>query len=200
MNLGLAIGLIVAALAVGAAIGFLIRRFVAEKKIGSAEAEAKRILTDCAQQAEAIKKEKLMEAKEEILRLRNETEAELKERRAEVTRMERRLIQKEENLEAKVEALDRKNEMLEEKLRANDALRAEITAALAEQQHVLEALAGLTAEEAKEELIERVEGEIKHELAQRLDELEAQFKDEAETKARNILSLAIQRCATDHVA
>ena len=200
MNLGLAIGLIAAALAVGAAIGFLIRRFVAEKKIGSAEAEAKRILTDCAQQAEAIKKEKLMEAKEEILRLRNETEAELKERRAEVTRMERRLIQKEENLEAKVEALDRKNEMLEEKLRANDALRAEITAALAEQQHVLEALAGLTAEEAKEELIERVEGEIKHELAQRLDELEAQFKDEAETKARNILSLAIQRCATDHVA
>ena len=200
MKLGLAIGLIAAALAVGAAIGFLIRRFVAEKKIGSAEAEAKRILTDCAQQAEAIKKEKLLEAKDEILRLRNETEAELKERRAEVTRMERRLIQKEENLEAKVEALDRKNEVLEEKLRANDALRAEITAALAEQKRVLEALAGLTAEEAKEELIERVEGEIKHELAQRLDELEAQFKDEAETKARNILSLAIQRCATDHVA
>ena len=200
MNLGLAIGLIAAALIVGAVVGFLIRRLAAEKKIGSAEAEAKRILTDCAQKAEALKKEKLLEAKEEILRLRNETEAELKERRAEVTRMERRLTQKEENLENKAEALDRKNELLEGKLRENDALRAEIAETLAEHKRMLETLAGLTAEEAKEELIERVEGEIKHELAQRLDELEAQFKDEAENKARNILSLAIQRCATDHVA
>ncbi|MBQ8718550.1 MAG: DUF3552 domain-containing protein [Clostridia bacterium] len=165
MNLGLAIGLIAAALIVGAVVGFLIRRLAAEKKIGSAEAEAKRILTDCAQKAEALKKEKLLEAKEEILRLRNETEAELKERRAEVTRMERRLTQKEENLENKVEALDRKNELLEGKLRENDALRAEIAETLAEHKRMLETLAGLTAEEAKEELIERVEGEIKHELA-----------------------------------
>ena len=200
MNVGLAIGLIAAALAVGAVVGFLIRRMAAEKKIGSAEAEAKRILTDCAQQAEALKKEKLLEAKEEILRLRNETEAELKERRLEVTRMERRMTQKEENLENKEAALARKNELLDEKLRENDALRAEITDTLAEHKRMLETLAGLSAEEAKEELIERVEGEIKHELAQRLDELEAQFKDEAENKARNILSLAIQRCATDHVA
>ena len=200
MNLGLAIGLIAAALVAGAVVGFLVRRLAAEKKIGSAEAEAKRILTDCAQKSEALKKEKLLEAKEDVLRLRNETEAELKERRLEVTRMERRVTQKEENLENKETALARKNEQLDEKLRENDALRAEITETLAEHKRMLETLAGLTAEEAKEELIERVEGEIKHELAQRLDELEAQFKDEAENKARNILSLAIQRCATDHVA
>ena len=200
MNLGLAIGLIAAALVVGAAVGFLIRRLAAEKKIGSAEAEAKRILADCAQQAEALKKEKLLEAKEDILRLRNETEAELKERRLEVTRMERRLTQKEENLENKAEALERKNELLEQKIRENDALRGQIAATLEEHKKLLETLAGLSAEEAKEELLERVEGEVKHELAQRLDELEAQFKDEAEVKARNILSLAIQRCATDHVA
>ena len=200
MNMGLAIGLIAAALVVGGALGFLIRRILAEKKIGSAKAEAERILKDCAQQAEAMKKERLLEAKEDILRLRNETEADLKERRAEVKSMERRLTQKEENLDHKSETLDRKNETLEQKIKENDTLREEIAATLAEHKKVLEELAGLTAEEAKEELIERVEGEVKHELAQRLDELDAQFKDEADTKARNILSLAIQRCATDHVA
>ena len=200
MNLGLAIGLIAGALVLGSVVGFLIRRLIAEKKIGGAEAEAKRILTDCAQQAEAMKKERLVEAKEEILRQRNEAEAELKERRAEVKSAERRLTQKEENLDHKSEALDRKNETLEQKIRENDALREEITTTLAQHKKVLEDLAGLTAEEAKEELLERVEGEVKHELAQRLDELDAQFKDEADTKARNILSLAIQRCATDHVA
>ncbi len=200
INLGLAIALIAAALVVGAVVGFLIRRLLAEKKIGSAEAEAKRILDDCEKQAEKLKKEKLLEAKEEILQRRNDAEAELKERRSEVTRMERRLTQKEENLDAKAEALDRKNETLDNKIHENDLLRGQIAETLEHHKRVLEGLAGLTAEEAKEELIERVEGEVKHELAQRLDELEAQFKDEADTKARNILSLAIQRCATDHVA
>ena len=200
MNPGLAIALIAAALVLGFAVGVLLRRMIAEKKIGSAEAEAQRILTDCQLQAERMKKEKLLEAKEEILQRRNESEAEMKERRAEITRMERRLTQKEENLDQKSEALERKNERLDQKLQENDEVRAQIEATLAEHKRVLETLAGLTAEEAKEELIERVEGEAKHELAQRLDELDAQFKDEAETKARNILSLAIQRCATDHVA
>ena len=200
MKTGLAIALIAAALVIGAAVGFLIRRLIAERKIGSAEAEAKHILESAKQQAEAVKKEKLLEAKEEILQRRNESEAELKERRAEVTRLERRLAQKEENLDQKSEALERKNEKLDQKLQENDAVRAEIEETLAQHKRVLEDLAGLTAEEAKEELIERVEAEAKHELAQRLDELDAQFKDEAEVKARNILSLAIQRCATDHVA
>ncbi len=200
MEKGIAFALMGVALILGSLVGFLLRRFIAEKKIGSAEREANRILTDCKQQAESLKKERLLEAKEEILQRRNESEAELKERRAEITRMERRLAQKEENLDQKSEALERKNERLDQKLQENDSVRAEIEATLAEHKRVLEDLAGLTAEEAKEELIERVEGEAKHELAQRLDELEAQFKDEAETKARNILSLAIQRCATDHVA
>ncbi len=200
MKLWLAIALIAAALVLGAGIGFMIRRMIAEKKIGSAEQEVKRILADCGKKAEALKREKLLEAKEEILQKRNEQEAELKERRVEITRTERRLTQKEENLDQKSEALERKNEKLDLKLQENDALRAKIEETLKQHMKVLEDLAGLTAEEAKEELIERVEGEAKHELAQRLDELDAQFKDEAETKARNILSLAIQRCATDHVA
>ena len=198
--MGLAIGLIAAALVLGMVVGFVIRKVLAEKKIGSAEAEAARILEDCARQAEALKKERLLEAKDECLRLRNEAEAEIKERRAEVKAMERRLTQKEENLDHKSEALDRKNELLDQKIAENERLREEIAATLAEQKRILETLAGLTAEEAKEELIARVEGEVRHELAQRLDELEAQFRDEADAKARNILSLAIQRCATDHVA
>ena len=200
MKIGLAIGLIAAALVLGALVEYVIRRMLIEQKVGSAKSQAERILADANKRAESLKKERLLEAKEEILRQRNENEAELKERRSEVTRMERRLTQKEETLDHKSEVLDRKTEILEQKLQENEVLKEKISRALDEQQRVLEGIAGLSAEEAKEELIERVEGEVKHELAQRLDELDAQFKDEAEAKARNILSLAIQRCATDHVA
>ena len=200
MKLGLAIALIAAALVLGAVLAYVVRRVLDSRKATAARSEAERILQEAEKKAESLKKERLMEAKDEIFRQRNEAEAEIKERRAEVTRQERRIAQKEESLDHKAETLDRKNELLDQKLQENDALRAQIEGALDEQKHVLEELAGLTAEEAKEELIERVEGEIKHELAQRLDELDAQFRDEAETKARNILSLAIQRCATDHVA
>ncbi len=200
MNIGLAIGLIAVALVVGALAGFLIRRLVAERKIGSARTEADRVVAEAAKKAEAVKKEKLLEAKEEILQKRNEAEAEIKERRAEVSHTERRLSQKEDTLDRKSEQLDRKNEQLDQKIKENEALQVKINNALAEQQSALEKIAGLTAEEAKEELIERVEGEVRHELAQRLDELDSQFKEEADAKARNILALAIQRCATDQVA
>lgn len=200
MNIGLAIALIAVALVFGAGAGFLIRRLVAERKIGSARAEADRVVAEAAKKAEAVKKEKLLEAKEEILQKRNEAEAELKERRAEVSHTERRLSQKEDTLDRKSEALDRKNEQLDQKIKENEELQVKINNALAEQQSALEKVAGLTVEEAKEELIERVEGEVKHELAQRLDELDSQFKEEADAKARNILALAIQRCATDQVA
>ena len=200
MKIGLAIGLIAAALVLGALVEYVIRRMLIEQKVGSAKSQAERILADANKRAESLKKERLLEAKEEILRQRTENEAELKDRRSEVTRMERRLTQKEETLDHKSEVLDRKTEILEQKLQENEVLKEKISRALDEQQRVLEGIAGLSAEEAKEELIERVEGEVKHELAQRLDELDAQFKDEAEAKARNILSLAIQRCATDHVA
>ena len=191
---------LVVGLIVGAIIGILYRKKVAEAEIGSAEAQAKKIIADSAVAVETMKKEALIEAKEETLRLRNETERELKERRAEVSRLERRINQKEENLDKKTEALDRKNETLDKKLRENDAVREQIEAVL--QQHLakLEELSGITAEQAKEELIERVESEVKHDLAKRLDELETQFKEDADEKARNIVTLAIQRCAADQVA
>ena len=194
---------VVAAIAgvfVGVFSGMIIRKKIAEGKIGSAEAEAKRILLDSEKAAESKKKEALIEAKEEILRQRNETEREMKERRSEISRTERRLVQKEENLDRKSEALEAKNEQLDRKLKEADTVREKIEEALAKQLVILENISGISAEEAKEQLIERVESQVKHELAQRLDELEAQFKEESEDKARNILSLAIQRCAADHVA
>ena len=188
-----------AAALVGILIGFLVRKSIGEKKIGSAEAEAKRILADSQKNAEAKKKELLLEGKEEVLRLRNETERELKERRSEVTRQERRITQKEENLDKKTEALERKNEQLDEKIKANEQLQEKVNEVLKQHQKRLEEISGYTAEQAKAELIERVESEAKHDIAQRLDELETQFKEESEAKARNLLSLAIQRCAADHV-
>ena len=200
VQLWIAIVIGVAALAIGVLVGILTRKKIGESKIGSAEAEAKRILAEGVKAAEAKKKESLIEAKEETLRLRNETEHELKERRAEVSRMERRVNQKEENLDRKTENLERKSEQLEEKLKANDALRTQIQEVLAQHLKRLEEISSYTVEEAKSELLQRVESEARHEMAQKLDELESQFKEEAETKARNLLSLAIQRCAADHVA
>ena len=190
---------VVAAIAVGCGVGILIRKNIGEKKIGSAEQEAKRIVEEGKKNAEAKMKELLLEGKEEVLRLRNETERDLKERRTEISRQERRIVQKEENLDKKTEALERKNEQLDEKLKANDIVKEQIQMVLTQHLSRLEEISGYTAEEAKAELMSRVESEAKHDLAQKLDELEAQFKEEADSKARNLLSLAIQRCAADHV-
>ena len=131
------------ALAVGILAGVLVRKSIGEKKIGSAEVEAKRILEDSKKNAEAKKKELLLEAKEEGLRLRNETERDLKERRSEVSRQERRITQKEENLDKKTEALERKNEQLDEKIKANEALQGEINEVLKQHMARLEEIVHL---------------------------------------------------------
>lgn len=169
-------------------------------KIADAEQEAKQILANAAKDAESKKKDLILGAKEEILQLRNDTERELKDRRAEVTRMERRLTQKEENLDRKTDALEKKNDQLDVKLRENDALREQIQSVIDQHLQRLEEISGYTTEQAKAELLQQMESETRHEMAQKLDELETQFKEEAETKARNLLTLAIQRCAADHVA
>ena len=180
--------------------GYKRRQKKAESAIGSAEEEAKRILEEGKKEAETQKKEALISAKEEILKQRNESEKEIKERRSEVSRMERRLAQKEENLDKKTEALEKKNETLDKKIKENEVLREQINELHQKEMLILERISGISIEEAKTELLQRVESEMKHELAQRLDELEAEFKEEADSKAKNIISLAIQRCAADHVA
>ena len=191
----LAIGLVI-----GALLGIAYRKKFAEAEIGSAEEKAKSLVSNAEKQAETMKKEALIEAKEEILRQRNESEREIKERRAEVTRMERRLTQKEENIDKKTEQIEKKNEQLEKKLHETDTVKEQIGEVLKLQFKRLEEISGLTYEAARNELFTKVEEETRHELSAKMVELEEQFKEEADAKAKNIISLAIQRCSADQVA
>ncbi len=187
-------------LAIGAVVGILYRKNVAEAKIGTAEQKARELVEEGTKQAETLKKEALLSAKEEIMRQKNDMEQEIKERRAEVSRTESRLSKKEENLDKKSEQLDKKNEQLDRKLKECDAVREQIDGTLAEQKQVLERVSGYTAEQAKAELVAELEDEIRHEQAQRIVELEEQYREEADEKACRIMALAIQRCAGDFVA
>ncbi len=190
----------VVGLAIGALIGSLLRKKVAEKQIGSAEEQAKKIVSDALHEAEAKKKEAILEAKEEILAAKNEADNELKERRKEVSRQERRIAQKEESIDAKLDNLEQKENALGEKQKKLDDLKGEVEQALQRQVTALEKISGMTSEEAKDMLLARAEGEIAHETALKLAEYEARYKEEADNKAKDILSLAIQRCAADHVS
>lgn len=180
--------------------GYLVRKRLAEAVIGSAEEEAKRILQEAGKDAESLKREALVEAKEEIHKLRADVEREGRERRSELQQFERRLMQKEEALDRKSDSLEKKEEALQRRERESEQLRTEIEATLDAQRKELERLSGLTAEEARELILKTVEDEVKHETAIMIREIEAEAKDEAEKRARNIISLAIQRTAADHVA
>ena len=190
----------VAALPIGFFCGVKYRRRVAEAEIGSAEAQARKILEDGIKAAETKKKETLLEAKEEILKTKNEFDRELKERRAEISRQEKRIATKEENLDRKAENLERKDETLNRKIKETTELQEEIEGIKKEQYEQLQKVAGLTAAEAKAQLVEEMTEEIRREQSIRLTELEAEFKEEADAKAKNIIALAIQRCASDQVA
>ena len=190
----------VAALLVGFAIGYLIRRAVGEAKIKSAEEEARRIVAEAVKSADTKKREILLEARDEAGRLRDELEREVRERRQELQRTERRLINKEESLDRrqelfsqKEENLSRQEKALSEKTKALDALREE---AMKE----LERISGLPREEARERILGEVRDALKEETARMVRDAESQAREEADSKARSIVSLAIQRCAADHVA
>ena len=190
----------VVGVALGILIGFLIRKKVGEAKIGSAEAEATRIVNEAYKNAENKKREALVETKEEILKAKNEYEREEKERRADLPKQERRLQQKEETLDRKTDNIEKKEEQLSHKLAKLEATQAEAEQLKNAQLETLERISGLTAEEAKNYLLQTLEEDVVHESAMKIKEIEARFKDEADTKAREIISLAIQRCAADHVA
>lgn len=204
MNIALAIGLIVAAAVVFGVVGFIIggvhRRRVAEAAIGSATEEANRIVSEAVNQAESKKKEAILEAKDEIHKQRNELDKEIRERRNEVQRQERRLIQKEETLDKKTENIEKKDEILNKKIKSADEKMAEAEALKKSQFDMLEKISGFTKEQAKEYLIKNLENELVHEKAVKIREIEQQLKDEADSKAREIITTAIQRCAADHVA
>lgn len=194
-------GVILIACAVGAFfIGVNYRKRIAEAEIGGAEEEAKRIVGDAAKAAESKKKEALLEAKDEIHKSRVEFDKEIKERRNEISRQERRIQQKEESMDRKTEQLEKKDEKLNQKLKEVDALKEETAEIKQEQVRALEKISGLSVEDAKEFLLKNIQSEIKHEAAMMVEEIENQAKDEADRRARNIISAAIQKCAADHVA
>ncbi len=180
--------------------GTMYRKKVAESEIGSAETEAKRIINEAIRSAEAKKKETTLEAKEEAIRLRAEAERELKERRAEVTKQERRIQQKEESLDRKTESLEAKEEQLSGKMANIEKLKLEAEQVKDSQTAKLEEISGFTTEQAKDYLLSNLENEIKHESALRIREAEQRYKEESEQKAREIVTLAIQKYAADYVA
>ena len=204
MDTTLAIILIVVAAVAGAAVGIFVgmglRKKFAEKEIGSAEAEATRLINEAIRSGESRKKEMLLEAKDEIHKSRTEHEKEVKERRAEILKQERRLEQKEATLDKKTEAFERKEEDLAAKLQKVAETQAEADRIKDMQMATLERISGLTQEQAKAFLLQSVEEEVRHETAMTIKQIEEQMKEEADDKAREILSIAIQRCAADHAA
>jgi ribonuclease Y len=178
----------------------MMRKRAAEAQIGSAEEQARKIVADAEEKGETRKKEALLEAKEEIHRLRSDLEKDTKERRNELSRQERTVSQKEDKLDRKLESLEKREENLSRKESRLDKSQKAVDAMHEQQKAELERISSLTAEEARTMLMAEAEEELRHEKAMKIKEYEQQTKDEADKKAREILSLAIQRCAADHVA
>ncbi|MFC5463692.1 ribonuclease Y [Lederbergia graminis] len=198
---------ILAILIVCVVVGYFIMKKVAKVKITGAHSEAEQIIKNAERDAEALKKEALLEAKDENHKLRIETERELRERRTELQKQENRLLQKEENLDRKDETLDKRESQLEkkeaainEKQQHIEEMESKVDEMIRKQTQELERISGLTRDEAKAIILSGVENELAHETALMVKESEMRAKEEADKKAKNILSLAIQRCAAEHVA
>ncbi|MFS8582115.1 MAG: ribonuclease Y [Limnochordales bacterium] len=186
--------------ALGVAGGYALRRAIAESKIRSAEVQAGQILEQARRDAEAKVREALVEVKEEAVRLRQEAEQEIRERRQELQQLERRLLQKEENLDRRLAQVEKREESLNRRAEVLERKHQEADALLERQRAELERLSGLTTEEAKEYLLKTVEEEVRHDMAVMIREVEQEAREEADKRARNIIGLAIQRCAADHVS
>ena len=194
------ISVAIVAIILGAIGGYTARKRTAEAQIGSAEEEARRIIAEAQEKSSAEKKESILEAKEEIHRMRQELDRDTKERRSEIARQERRVVQKEENLDKKMDSLEKKEQQLIKKEAKLNETQAELDLMQEKENAELERVAALSKEEARDILMSEVEENLKHDKAMRIKEYEAQIKDEADKKAREIISMAIQRSAADHVA
>ena len=181
-------------------VGFVYRKKVAEREIGSAESEATRIINEAIKGGENKKREMLVEAKEEIHKSRTEYEKEVKERRADLQKQERRLQQKEESLDKKLDTFERKEDDLRKRQAAVAATQDEVNLIKKSQLEVLEKISGLTQEDAKAQLLQNLENECRHDSAVKIREIESELKENADQLAREIISIAIQRCAADHSA
>ena len=190
----------VVALAVGLAVGYFYRKNAMEKKIGQTEEFARNMLEEATRKAEEKKKEAVLEAKEEIIRLKSDLDKEVRDRRSEVGRMERRMTQREEQLDKKADHLEAREEQLNAKYKDAERIEQEAQQLHEQQQQELERIANMTMEDAKNILISRIQKDAYHDAAVMVREIESRAKEEADKKARNIISLAIQKCAADHVA
>ena len=188
------------ALGVGLFCGYLYRKRVAERKVAQAEDAVHRMIEEAQKRAEAIKKENLFEAKEEILRLRDELDKETRDRRNELQRSERRLFQKEETMDRKLESIEQKEQNLTNRQKELQKKFDDLDALIQKQVDDLERISGMTRDEAKDLLLKNIERTARHDAALLIREIEQEAKDEAEKRANNIIGLAIQRCAADHVA
>ncbi len=191
---------VVVALAAGLAAGYFIRRALAGSRAATAEREAERLVRDARREAETILKEARLEAKEEVHKVRSEVEEELRERRAELAGAEQRMIQREEQLEARAVEQDRRDQSLRDREANIEKLTEEVEAARQEIVGTLERVSGMSTAQAREELLKRTEEEARHDMAKLVRQVEEEARREADRRARNILSLSIQRTAANHVA
>ena len=181
-------------------VGMFIRKKLAESKMKSAEAEAKKILDMANVEAENKKKEEIIKAKEEIMNARNELDQEIRERRGEVQSQERRLIQKEENLERKIEKIENKEKLLEGQEQEIEERKQSLNDTIEKQLKELQRISGLNKDEAKQMLLSEMDKKLTAEKAQLVREKESEFKEESEKKARELIGYAIQKCAADHTS
>ena len=181
-------------------VGYIIRKNIGEKAIGSAEQKARNLILDAQNKSETIKKEITLEAKEEAHRMRTDVEREVKERRAEIQRSERRLIQKEESVDRKLENIEKREESITKHENEILAKKKELEGFVAKQIEELEKISGLTAEEAKALLLDEIEKDVRHDASLMIKDIESKAKEEADKRAKQIITGAIQRCAADHVA
>ena len=189
-----------AALLIGAFAGYRYNKSMIESKIGRTEEYAKKLLDDTTRKADEKKKEMILEAKEEVLRQKSELDKEINARRADIQRSEHRAQQREEQLDKKMDSLDQKEKQLQKRQDNVAALEAEAEDLKAKQVSELERIAAMTQDEARQNVIDRVQKDAYHDAAAMVRDIEAKAKEEGEKKARNIIALAIQRCAADHVA
>ncbi|WP_415931785.1 ribonuclease Y [Zhenpiania hominis] len=190
----------VIALVIGILAGYIIRKSVGEKAIGSAEQKAKNLILDAENRSETIRKEYILEAKEEAHKLRSDADREIRERRSEISKSERRLIQKEESIDRKLENIEKKEESITNKEQSIISKQKELDHVINQQTEELERISGCSVEEAKAILLENTEKEIRYEASVMIKEIESKAKEEADKKAKEIITGAIQRCAADHVA
>ena len=190
----------IVAIALGILIGYILRKNVAEKTIGSAEQKARNLILDAENRSETIKKEVTLEAKEEAHKMRSDVEKEVRERRAEIQRAERRVVQKEENVDRKLEGIEKKEERITQHEKDIARKREEISKVFDRKIAELEKISGYTAEESKALLLEGIEKDCRHEASQMIKDIETKAKEEADRNAKEIICGAIQRCAADHVA